>query len=1462
MSTITTRSCFIGAVAAACIAFAAGAAETVRDIVIYGSSPAAIAAAVQAKRMGKTAVVVSPETRIGGLTTGGLGQTDIGNKSAFGGIALEFYRDVAKWYADPAHWTRQKPKEYVPKGQTAGKWINAESMWSFEPSAALAILEGWEKRDKLDIRRGEWLDRTQGVEKKDGRIVSIKTLSGNVYRGKVFIDATYEGDLMAAAGVSYAVGREANSVYGETISGIQRRMATAHQLQWNISAYVVKGKPESGLLPGIEPLDPNEKDGDGDRRVQAYCFRMCLTDDPKNRIPFKKPENYNEKEYEILFRNYEKGQEEKGLPWINSPMPNRKTDTNNRTGVSTDFIGRNYEWPEASYERRAEIFKAHLDYQQGLMWTLANHPRIPAKVRKEISRWGTCRDEFLDGPGDGWQSQLYVREARRMVGEYVMTEHECRGDRKVSRPIAMGAYTMDSHHVRRVVTARGNVQNEGDVEDSRRYSAWGKDAEKRKNGGRMKPYGIDYGAICPKRGECLNLLVPVCLSSSHMAFGSIRMEPVFFALGQAAGTAASMAAAKGAAVQDVPYNELSTRLAADGQVMELDSPRAPAPAFFALDLSGEWHVAGTNFEGRIRLPGTLADAGLGEFQTPAHHAAYTERTAKASLALKYKYFGPATYSRKVVLTAETAAKPLEVFLERVMWTSRLKIDGREYGFCDSLGVPHVHRIPAGALAAGEHLVEIEIDNSRQYGVATKAHGYAEWTQSIWHGAIGRIELRETNPLESVRVFADFPANGKVRFELPEGFAADAETVTSDDLAFKGFKAESSPYATGRILVTATLAEEPQAWDEFNPRLYNVTFRDRKSGFEKKIRFGFRTPGRDGNRLMLNGRPLFVRADLDNCHFPLTGYPAMTKREWMRYFTIQRNNGMNAVRFHTWTPPEAAFEAADETGMMMFCELAYWNESGVKSSYAGRGNAKLDDWIRRELKAVADTYGNHPSMVAITFGNELGFCNFKELDRWMSVHKKYDPRRLAMCSTARAVAPCDDFMVTHLYPGIGPTRGKYEGAADYDYETVYSKAPIPVIAHEIGQWPIYPVWDIDIPKFNGLLQPWRWIPRREMAVSNNTFRFAREFHSASMQTSRHFYKLETEGLLRTPSCDGIVYLGMRDYTGHEGLAGWYDAFFDAKPALGEVPPFSVLMSTTPCLAKIPKFIFTPDETFTANLLVRNELAVAIPAGTLWHWSFGAHCGWAKAKSAIPPGALAEVGTVSVPLAGFDAPGRHEFKFGDNSWRIYVLPRLPAKEAPPKGVLVTADPAAAAKALAAGGRVIYTGNSGKSDITTFTPVYWSTDLFKTNRKHIGFGAVVDADHPALAATGCDYWMDEFWRKLFTDGKKNAVSHRLEGLPKDFRPIITVVPDLHHSYFISPFFEVQVGEGRLIVCGLNINADCPGARLFRHALCRYAESEEFNPRWKVSPKWFTDVFLVNNGPKEKAVKLEGDAKDMLNL
>lgn len=538
------------------------------DILIYGATSAGLSAAVQARKMGLKPVVVEPTQSIGGLTTGGLGLTDIGNKGAIGGIARSFYRAVKTYYEDPKSWTRESAADYAARRKSKMP-LDEDAMWTFEPSVARLILESWVSEWSLKVHRGERLDRSSdGVEVRGGRIVAIRTESRKIYRAKVFIDCSYEGDLLAAAGVSYTVGREPNEKYGETISGIERRLSVNHQFLKGVDPYVIKGDPTSGLLPFVE-MDVDLPDGAGDNRVQAYCFRMCLTDVPENRIPFKKPNGYNPLDYELMLRNLEKGgngSENDPLtrsgPWINSSMPNRKTDTNNRTAFSTDFIGGADRWPEASYVEREEIAKAHLRYQQGVMWTLANHPRVPESIRKEVARWGTCKDEFVGERGDGWQNQLYVREARRMIGEYVMTEANCRGTRRAARSIGLGAYGMDSHNVRRYVTKEGYVRNEGNIED---YNAYPPGSKKFR---RFPPYPIDYGAIIPKRAECRNLLVPVCLSASHMAFGSIRMEPVFFVLGQSAATAAAVAINDKCDVQDVDYSKLRLQLLADKQVLE------------------------------------------------------------------------------------------------------------------------------------------------------------------------------------------------------------------------------------------------------------------------------------------------------------------------------------------------------------------------------------------------------------------------------------------------------------------------------------------------------------------------------------------------------------------------------------------------------------------------------------------------------------------------------------------------------------------------------------------------------------------------------------------------------------------------------------------------------------------------------------------------------------------------------
>ncbi len=554
------------------------AAPTERDLIVYGGTSAGIIAGIQAKAMGKSVVVIEPTSREGGLTTGGLGQTDIGNKQVIGGLAREFYRRIAQHYRDPSAWKWQKREIDLGSGQSRTD-KGEETMWTFEPSAALAVYRNWIAETGLDLIHNERLDRTSGVRMENGRIAAITMESGKVFTGKMFLDATYEGDLMAAAGVRYTVGREANALYGETLNGVQTAQAKYHQFVKGVDPYVVKGDAKSGLLPFLDPAGPGEE-GAGDRRVQAYCFRMCLTDHPDNRIPFAKPEGYNESWYELLLRNYEAG--ETGLPWINSPMPNRKTDTNNRLGFSTDFIGQNYDYPDASYAEREVIVKRHRLYQQGLMWTLAFHPRMPEKIRQQISRWGMSKDEFTDG--GGWQEQLYIREARRMISDFVMTQNHCQHRIPVEQSVGMGAYTMDSHHVQRHVDENGLARNEGDVQV-----------------GGFPPYPIHYQSIVPKRGECANLLVPVCLSATHIAFGSIRMEPVFMVLGQSAATVASLAIDAGVAVQEVDYPTLKTRLESDKQILNYTAPPRPAANYTPLEtlrgivvddsaatLSGEW----------------------------------------------------------------------------------------------------------------------------------------------------------------------------------------------------------------------------------------------------------------------------------------------------------------------------------------------------------------------------------------------------------------------------------------------------------------------------------------------------------------------------------------------------------------------------------------------------------------------------------------------------------------------------------------------------------------------------------------------------------------------------------------------------------------------------------------------------------------------------------------------------------
>jgi len=516
------------------------------DIIVYGGTSAGVVAAVQAAKMGKDVILVGPDKHLGGLTSGGLGFTDSGNTGSIGGLAREFYHRVWLAYQSENVWRWQERESYANRGQGTKAIVDKdETMWIFEPHVAEEVFDEWVKELNIIVHRDEWLDRESGVTMDGNRIRSIRMLSGNTYTAKMFIDATYEGDLMAAAGVSYHVGREGKGVYGEEWNGVQTGVLHhRHHFKTEISPYIVAGDPESGVLPGISTESPGEKYA-SDHRVQAYCYRMCLTNHAPNRVPFPKPEGYDPKAYELLARVYDTGRRELFNKF--DEIPNLKTDTNNHGPFSTDYIGMNYEYPDGSYKRRGEILEDHRRYQQGLLYFMTHDSRVPEDVRQAMGEWGLAKDEFVDN--DHWPHQIYVREARRMLGEYVMTEQNTMGTRDVPKPVGMGSYSLDSHNVQRYIKPDGFVQNEGDI------------GVKPKAG----PYRISYDSLTPKQAECGNLLVPVCLSASHISFGSIRMEPVFMLLGQSAATAAVYAMDDRVDVQDVDYKKLRERLLKDGQ---------------------------------------------------------------------------------------------------------------------------------------------------------------------------------------------------------------------------------------------------------------------------------------------------------------------------------------------------------------------------------------------------------------------------------------------------------------------------------------------------------------------------------------------------------------------------------------------------------------------------------------------------------------------------------------------------------------------------------------------------------------------------------------------------------------------------------------------------------------------------------------------------------------------------------
>jgi len=602
------------------------------DVCVYGGTSAGVIAAYTAKKMGKTVILIEPGKHLGGMSSGGLGYTDIGNKYVVTGLARDFYRRIGAHY---------------------GKF----EQWIFEPKVAEGIFNDYVKRAGFPVL---FRNRLIKVKKEENQLKEIivedsykpSTATNKTIRAKVFIDCTYEGDLMARSGVSYTVGREANSQYDETINGVE--LLDKHQFPDNIDPYKVPGDAKSGLLWGIssEVLQVN---GAGDKKVQAYNFRITLTNVPENRIPISKPNNYDPKKYELLLRLKEK------QPWksisdvfIISKMPNGKTDINNNGGFSTDMIGMNWEYPEADYNTRTKIWKEHEDYTKGFFYFIGNDTRIPGNIRDEMKQWGYPKDEYTDN--GNWTPQLYIREARRMIGELVMTQHHCQGKEQVEDGVGMAAYGMDSHNCERLVV-NGMVKNEGDVQVHG-----------------FAPYAVSYRAIVPKQKEAANLFVPVCLSASHIAYGSIRMEPVFMVLGQSSAVAACQVIDKKIAVQQVNVKEVQSLLRtdplADGSIPEVLVDNEDS------HITGDWKTEKSGGYG----PTYLADDSKTE---TAKSVRFIPEKLKKGAYRVYTYFpkvmNPAAKTYITIYDGEKAT-------EKIINQSDLQVEGQTSGEWLPLGL--------------------------------------------------------------------------------------------------------------------------------------------------------------------------------------------------------------------------------------------------------------------------------------------------------------------------------------------------------------------------------------------------------------------------------------------------------------------------------------------------------------------------------------------------------------------------------------------------------------------------------------------------------------------------------------------------------------------------------------------------------------------------------------------------------
>jgi beta-galactosidase len=882
-------------------------------------------------------------------------------------------------------------------------------------------------------------------------------------------------------------------------------------------------------------------------------------------------------------------------------------------------------------------------------------------------------------------------------------------------------------------------------------------------------------------------------------------------------------------------------------------------------IKDQW-FAHHDFTDTIKLPGTTDQAGKGPL---------TQGSEPGSLTRVHRYYGPAWYQTEVTIPPEWKGKLLDLYLERVIFESRVWIDYAPMDIQQSLDTPHIHYL--GELSPGKHKITVRISNMMVQPVGVDGHNFTEQTQTIWNGVVGKIELRAhgQSRLTLVRAFPDAASHTlKVECTIDQAKLVALTYILREKQSGKvvaqvmGPDEQTGPRADPPVFTrTISLPFDPKRWDEFSPNLYELEIQplDVTAATQDsvKVPVGFRKLSRIGQHIAINGRPIFIRGNMDHCICPLTGYPPTDVEGWKKIFAVYKSYGMNAMRCHSWTPPEAAFEAADEMGIYIQAEI-FWLQYPLGS---GKPVGKIrvppnapanfmdetkspDDYVRAEMRRVIDTYGNHPSLVFFVIGNELGRSDWPVTAQWIKEEKEHDPRHFYAASTAREITATDDFSDTHAVPKIGWVRDRLEPFNDWDYEKLYAKAPVPIIAHELGQWPTYPRWS-EIDKYTGVLRA-RDLEECEVSAKKyNTVSQNEDFHRASGALAIRLYKDEMESHLRTASCAGFSTLDMQDYPGQgEALVGWLDAFYDSK---GSVTPerFRQWCNSTVPLARLPKYSFKTSESITGLAEIAHYGPEDFASATTT-WRLLDSTGAVLQSGDFPPtaiktGTVMKVGDFNIPLAQCKSPGQLrlelELKSSDqhfkNDWDLWVFPD-PVETKIPADILVTNSLDDAKATLAKGQKVLLLayklGGKRNKLLANFKPVYWSEWYFPWSET---LGALVQNKHPALAQFPTEDHYDWQWADLCKTGHGFVVDR----LSPDFRPIVQPVPDFHLNHKYATIFEAATtGGGKLMVCGYDLEnklPDRPAASQLRQSLLNYMESGDFNPKEKIGDDDLAAIF-----------------------